>query len=169
MVDTATPLFLDDVWTIFHHNVDDVWTTESYHRLAGVGDVDEFWAVSHAVTPYLNANMFFVMREHVFPCWDDPCNIDGGCVSVRVSIDDARDYWEAICARCLCERLVPSGEANAVNGISSSPKGKWCVFKVWLARQTEVALPSGYVGTCMYRSNRTSMTENTQRHLAAVT
>lgn len=78
-------MFLEDVWTYYFHDPDDTnWNLDSYHRLADVACVGDFWQVHGAVSGYLNRGMFFIMREHVYPCWDDPNNIRGGCLSMKV-------------------------------------------------------------------------------------
>jgi hypothetical protein len=153
------PFFLDDVWCLFHHDAyDSNWTYESYVRIATMSSAEDFWHVQACLGPYLTHNMFFVMREHSFPCWDDASNIDGGCVSVRVHVDDVQSYWEQLCAALLCETLAEKeDDANAINGISVSPKHQWCVFKVWLARHISpemIRLPPGFVGHKMYKTNR---------------
>jgi hypothetical protein len=163
---TDDPVFVDDVWTVFHHNVNDTsWTLESYKRLITLSSAEEFWGAARAITAYCANNMFFVMREHVFPCWDDPCNIDGGCVSVRVPIENVAAYWEQVTARLLCECLLPSNP-SIVNGVSSSPKHKWCIFKIWLASDIDAAdlkLPPGYVGTYMFKTNRDNICEDIKK------
>ncbi len=156
-------LLLDDVWSIFHHGMtDSSWTLDSYTRVATVSSAEEFWGVHSLVCPLLHTNLFFVMREHIFPCWDDAANIDGGCISARVPMHQIGAYWEALCVRLLCEGLCP-GKAGAVNGISSSPKQSWCVVKVWLSCEVAVEdmdMPAGFVGTLMFRWNRDSISND---------
>lgn len=152
---TVTQFYLDDVWCIFHHNIEDTsWTYDSYTRLSIISSAEEFWSVHEQLAQYLPYNLFFVMREHSFPCWDDATNINGGCISVRVPIRNVDAYWQKLCAYLLCERIA---DREYVNGISVSPKHTWSIFKVWLSKEVnvkEVTLPAGYVGDILYKSNR---------------
>lgn len=154
---------LDDVWTVFHHNVDDQkWTMESYTRIMDVASAEEFWGIYDVIKPYLDNNLFFVMREYVFPCWDDPENITGGCVSVRVPIAHVAKFFEELCVRLLCESLCTTEDVK-VNGISCSPKHSCCVVKVWLNNEGDakcVRFPSGYIGVPMFKSNRDNITQD---------
>lgn len=148
--------FLEDTWCLFHHGVHDAdWTLHSYTRLRTISSAEDFWSASAQVAEYLDKDMFFVMREHVFPCWDDPHNIDGGCVCARVPMARAAEFWEHLCARTLCEALC--ADAHAVNGVSTSPKNRWCVFKVWVSRAVPpeaLDLPQGHEQGLLYRANR---------------
>jgi hypothetical protein len=161
--------FLHDVWTYYFHDPDDAnWTTESYHRLADVASVGDFWEVHNAVSKYLSRGMFFVMREHVYPCWDDPHNIRGGCLSIKVLKDELPAFWDHLLMHMLGENLVkgePSSSVepsesreNLVNGLSVSPKRYFCIVKVWLAEgsppdRSQYNMPPGYSGEVLYRSN----------------
>ena len=169
----TTEHYLDDVWSYHFHDPDDSrWTLESYTRLADVSSVEGFWPVHAATLPYLARGIFFVMREHVFPCWDDPHNIDGGCLSMKVLKDDVPAFWEHLLLHALCDTLVAAPDAASdrpsVNGLSASPKRFFCIIKVWLAdcRRTcreDFRLPPGYSGEVLFKLNRDNMRDNMAR------
>jgi hypothetical protein len=106
--------------------------------------------------------MFFMMREHVQPTWDDSSNIDGGCLSIKVLKDDVHVFWEDICIKLLGETLLV-GKANEkwdfVNGISCSPKKHFCIIKIWVK---DAAMDNSKIynllncfnGEILYKSNR---------------
>eukprot|EP00798_Chlamydomonas_sp_ICE-L_P024992 gene24994-10652_t len=74
----ASPLFLNDIWTVYFHNPQDHdWTYDSYVRLGNISTAEEVLAYIDIMREDVQNGMFFVMREHVFPCWDDPLNIGG--------------------------------------------------------------------------------------------
>lgn len=167
-------VFLDEVWSFYFHDPDDArWTLESYTRFADVSSVNDFWPVHAAAGPFLTRGMFFVMREHVFPCWDDPHNIDGGCLSMKVLKDDMPAFWEHLVVHTLSESLVvdPAGGAN-VNGLSASPKRFFCIIKIWMAdcrfaSREQFRLPPGYNGEVLFKLNRDNMRDNSIRHVGA--
>lgn len=109
--------YLQDTWTLYFHEPSNAdWTMSSYVRLEQLSSVEGFWQVHEGVRPYLSRGMFFLMREHVFPCWDDPGNIDGGCISIKVLKEDLETFWEEAVSGMLGERLVryaPPGGGGA--------------------------------------------------------
>jgi hypothetical protein len=164
---------LNDAWTYRFHDPDDPnWTLNSYHHVADVYSIGDFWTVHEAVRPYLASGMFFVMRENVFPCWDDPGNINGGCHSMRVLKSQFDGVWEEAVISMLGENLLvpattrataeldggPTDGWASVNGMSCSPKKYFSVIKIWTADQrfTErrhFAIPASYTGVVQWRSN----------------
>ena len=159
-------LWLQDMWSFYFHDPEDPsWTLESYRRLGDVASVEELWEMVEATGKHAHAGMFFAMREHVFPCWDDANNIDGGCVSIKVPADAARATWETLVKRALGETLVVERPMWAsLNGISVSPKRGFCILKIWMADtactgsiREYFRLPPEYRGEVVFRLNRENM------------
>lgn len=154
---------LSDLWTAyFHHPSDTDWTATSYVRLADVSSVEDYAVLERCLTTdnKTTNGMFFLMREHVFPCWDDASNIRGGCVCIKIPKTIASAFWNDMCSRLLSDTLVasPWGSADVVNGISISPKTFYVIVKVWvrdhsLTKATCFNLPRGYVGEVLYKPN----------------
>ena len=156
--------WLNDVWTFHFHDPDDQrWTLDSYRRLGDATSVEEFWELQDAIAPHVRTGMFFMMREHVFPCWDDKHNIDGGCLSLKLTAEESPAAWELLLKRAIGETLVrDDASAAALNGISISPKRGFCIVKIWLADDKHVTrahlrLPDAYRGELVFRSNRENM------------
>jgi hypothetical protein len=154
---------LNDTWTMyFHEPSDSDWTMASYIRLDQISSIEDFWKVHEGMQKYISKGMFFLMREHVFPCWDDSSNIDGGCISIKVLKEDIGAFWQEIVAKLVGESLmVEDASSDAwshVNGISTSPKRFFCICKIWLkdsayTDKKHFALPLRYYGELMYKSN----------------
>jgi hypothetical protein len=126
-------IFLNDTWRAFFHDPADAdWTMQSYVPLMTVGSVKDAWKLHNTVDEVVADGMFFVMREHVFPCWDDKYNIDGGSVSIRVAHQATRAVFHDLCQRMLGETLV-GDDWDHVNGISVSPKKAFNIIKLWLS------------------------------------
>lgn len=166
--------FLNDTWSLyFHHPYNASWTYDSYDMLHLVSSIEDFWKTHSAVKPYVQDYMFFLMRESVFPCWDDQHNINGGCISMKVAKGDVNAFWEELCIRALGETLACDDSApSIVNGISISPKRYYCIVKIWLAVDitdkiggdssssasyktisSMFAIPKQYNGEMLYRCN----------------
>ena len=154
-------IYLDDLWNVhFHDPGDRDWTMKSYHLLHTLSAVEDFWTMNFAIRDKLVDGMFFIMREHIFPCWDDVENKDGGCFSIKVPKANALRFWESLSSAVLGETLFrDSSSSKLVNGISVSPKSSFCIFKIWVAEEGSklkiddmIAMPLGYVGGIMYKS-----------------
>ena len=169
--------FLDDVWRLYYHHPDDAdWTTASYRPLATIGTANEFWGMQGAIGERVRDGMFFLMREHVFPCWDDKYNIQGGCLSIKVANDAVARTWRELCSEMLSEGMeaecaaLAAGATGAegasgaggveVNGISVSPKYNFAIIKLWLssARMADPRLrPASLRNDSFFRLNLQSL------------
>lgn len=155
-------LYLNDTWsTYFHDPLDDDWRNESYVKLIDIASADDYWTFQKLLGDHINNGMFFIMREHVFPCWDDPANINGGCISIKILKDDMVNFWQKLCSKMLTETLLKPdlrSKWNIVNGISTSPKRHFCIVKIWLGESNYTDLdifdlPFPYNGEIIYKTN----------------
>lgn len=170
-------VILDDIWTMYFHDPYDAnWMCQSYHRLCDMGTVQEFVALHERVKEHLHQGMLFLFRESVFPCWDDPANIKGGCLSIKVHKTELAEFWFQLCARLLGEELLQPDARDehgwdAVTGISTSPKRMFCIVKVWV-RTEELSsadmfnLPPLQGGEIIFKSNRDNIDANNARMIA---
>lgn len=158
-------VLLNDIWTYhFHDPNNEDWNLTSYLRLHNMSTVNDFWNVHECVKDKLRNGMFFIMREHIFPCWDDPNNISGGCLSIKVLKEHLVEYWEELCNRLLGETLLDPSQLDVanmwqnVNGISTSPKRFFCIVKIWMKTndiddKKYFRLPDKFYGDIIYREN----------------
>lgn len=175
--DAAGEVYLDDTWSMWFHDPNDPdWTNASYVQIAAISSANNFWAVQSLLSDKVQNGMFFLMREHVFPCWDDPYNSHGGCLSIKVPSQDATRFWEDLCTSMLSENLVRVAEGDAtpgadeqpkphefVNGLSITPKGTFCVFKLWIGEAApkdpgRYAVPP-FTGQVLYKSHASCMVD----------
>lgn len=166
---TSVDVLLPDTWTYhFHDPTDRDWTLKSYVRLASVSSVSDMWQVQAAVQKRISEGMFFVMREDVFPCWDDPANVNGGCISIKIPKHELPALWEALLMRVLGEDVFSGiGDFPVVNGLSTSPKRNHCIVKIWVDSNKccgvdHLRLPARYTGQVMYTSS-VDMMQNSVR------
>jgi len=155
-------IFLNDIWSVYFHDPNDQdWKHSSYINLGTISTVDEFWNHMNVSADNIHKGMFFIMREHIFPAWDDPCNIHGGCLSIKVLKEDMTKFWVELCIKLLGEDLLIDEKKNIwdiVNGISTSPKKHFCIIKIWVKSdelncKSFFNLPSLYHGDIIYKSN----------------
>jgi len=152
---------LNDLWSFYFHDpFNNDWTLQSYIKIDDISSVESFWTVHETFIENIHMGMFFLMREHVFPCWDDPFNKDGGCLSIKVLKQDIKTFWESMCTGLLGETLLLENKRKTswdkVNGLSCSPKRSFCIIKIWLKSEllvTDFNIPPGMYGEVIYKSN----------------
>lgn len=175
-----TEKYLNDTWNIYFHDpFDKDWTTKSYTLLGLISSIEDFWNnikclcksdekfinINLPENEYLTYGMFFIMREHIFPCWDDVENINGGRLSIKILKDKVFPFWIDICSKLLGETLLHPEYIdlwNHLNGISISPKKQFCIVKIWvkddkLGDKKYFNLINEYYGDIIYESNIESL------------
>jgi hypothetical protein len=159
-------VYLNDVWSFYFHGSEDSnWTLASYVRLTDLSSVQDFWMLHEVIEKSLPDNMFFLMREGIDPCWDDPSNLHGGCISLKVPKADVVRTWEFFCSQILGEVLKPSQQ---VTGISLSPKRFFSILKIWLKSTGEethkqIKMPDWYKGEVLVRSHLDCIRANSEK------
>jgi len=166
----TSDVILNDLWSFYFHDpLNNDWNLSSYIKVKDICSVDDFWVVHNTFKKQIHMGMFFVMREHVFPCWDDPYNKDGGCLSIKVLKQELIPFWEELCMRTLGETLVvPEKRSDIwdnINGISTSPKKHFCIIKIWLKSHAYsdkifFQLPKGNYGDVLYKPNSDNLNDS---------
>ena len=68
----------------FHDPYDMNWDANSYKFITTISSVEDFVNIYKAFEDLWLRGMFFIMREHIMPRWEDEHNINGGCLSFKV-------------------------------------------------------------------------------------
>ena len=152
-------LFMNDIWSFYYHDIYDTdWTYKSYIKLIDISCTDDFWMLNNVIEDKFSNGMFFLMREHIFPCWDDKENVNGGCFTMKVLKKDSFTFWEKMSIFLLGETLVDGDDKwEDINGISISPKKYFCIVKIWVKNNklsvSDINIPLGIHGEVLYKSN----------------
>ena len=82
---------------------------------------------------HLQNGMFFMMRDDIFPTWEDPDNREGCCISFKVGSDVLKEQWTMIVNQVLGEDILQDKEQTIdVNGLSVAPKKEFNIIKLWI-------------------------------------
>jgi hypothetical protein len=155
-------IYLNDVWHVYFHDPFDTnWTTSSYVLLSNISTVEECLNNLFQMQKQIQKGIFFIMREYVFPCWDDPNNINGGCLSIKILKEHVVEFWEDLTVKLLGETLLKKEHShhwNKINGISCSPKKHFCIIKLWLAddsiaKKEYFDILTSYYGDILFKLN----------------
>jgi hypothetical protein len=117
---------------LWNHDINDPnWDLDSYKEIAIYKTIEDYWMYSNELTSKLiNYGMFFLMKEGIMPTWEDKCNIEGGCISIKVSLTEGYNLWNTISAY-----LASDNFDDKINGISISPKRNFNIIKIWVKEE----------------------------------
>ena len=131
---------LNTNWCLWYHSLTDKeWTQKSYRNLFTVTNLYELKALNDIIElNHLQNGMFFLMREDIFPTWEDPDNREGCCVSFKISGSILREQWNSIVNRIVTEDiLIDKERTDFINGISIAPKKEFNIVKLWLREHNQ--------------------------------
>ena len=122
---------LNSKWVFWYHDPENTnWDLKSYQKIYSFDTVEKFWSLHKNIeNDMINSGMFFIMRDGIFPLWEDDSNVAGGCWSYKIIKKDAYKAWVQLCVSLIGETLAR--EDNVINGISISPKKGFCIIKIW--------------------------------------
>ena len=125
------PLSFD--WVLWFHKVDDSnWEDDSYKKVCKISSLKDFCSVFNHLTD-ITKGIFFLMREGVFPKWEDPSLINGGYFSFKIQKKICDETFQQLCYACVGNTIMKNNEdASNVVGVQISPKINNCIIKIFL-------------------------------------
>jgi hypothetical protein len=127
-------------WSVWFHSITDTsWTKSSYKHIYDIQNLYDLKGIQDTLQKHhLQNGMFFIMRDDIFPTWEDPDNREGCCVSFKVPGDTLRSEWNALMIRVLGESIHKDPDRHMeVTGLSIAPKKEFNIIKVWLRHVPE--------------------------------
>ena len=137
---------LNNTWTYWYHDpYNNKWTIDSYKKLYEIGSIKDFAILNNSwdILPNINKSMYFLMKIHILPIWEDKNNQNGGLWSFKIVGNDSyiKEIWNKLCIYLLGESLLKNIENNnLINGISISPKKYFSIIKIWCRNKCELSL-----------------------------
>ena len=130
---------LNTKWNLwFHHNPTD-WTMNGYKIIYSFDTIYNYFKIInnlHMVTSIKIIDLFF-FRENIDPTWEHPANANGGCWSIKSSIDLGFDIWRDICNVAVAENILKIvNESNlngCITGITITNKLMNNIIKIWVS------------------------------------
>lgn len=125
-------------WIIWYHNpTDKNWNKESYKSILELNTIEDFIAIDNSWSqclPSVTEGMYFIMRKTkqgiIYPRWEDSMNKKGGYWSFKVDNETSHAVWSNLCKFLIGETICVSN-TMLINGLSISPKKKFCIIKIW--------------------------------------
>ncbi len=129
---------LNNNWCLWYHSINDTqWTNSSYKNLLTITNIYELKTISDIIEQiHLQNGMFFLMKENIFPTWEDPDNREGCCISFKIPVSILKEQWTFIVERILTGDILIDRDTpdinQYINGVSISPKREFNIIKIWL-------------------------------------
>jgi len=131
-------MYLNDIWSFYFHdpyNID--WNINSFKFICNISNIDDFIKIYLTYKDIIFKGMFFIMREHIQPIWEDQNNIKGGCFSLKIYKENIQEKLFELSALLLGENLGKTDDiSNNINGISISPKKNYYIIRIWIKDST---------------------------------
>ena len=124
---------LKNNWSLWYHSIkDNNWDKKSYKKLLIFRNFFDYRLIVDSFEQnYYQNGMFFVMKDDIFPNWEDPKNRLGGCLSFKISSENIIDSWNYLLLNILNSSFL-KGNNEMINGISIAPKKEFNIIKIWL-------------------------------------
>jgi hypothetical protein len=140
MTDCLEDYKLNGPWDLWYHSIEDNnWSNGSYKFLYKIKNLCDIKFLKDNIQQnYLQNGMFFIMREDIFPTWEDPDNREGCSVSFKIPASKLHKEWNNFLEKVLTEDILKDqSKIDDINGISISPKREFNILKLWLRNNVE--------------------------------
>jgi hypothetical protein len=154
---------LQSQWILWNHGLNDKsWTNDSYKNIFTFNNLNDIKIYNDNLDLLqLQNSMYFLMREDIFPTWEDSNNKNGCCASYKIPSNDIVNIWYKCIQNILCENLHKNKDNyDIINGISISPKKEFNIIKIWFKRKlkdvnTYLNIDDKYITkeNCMIKNN----------------
>ena len=126
------PIPLSSKWVYYYHDFKNTdWSSESYNKLAEINTVQEYWGVENELEDKTN-HIYFLFKNDIPPQWELGENKNGGAWSFRIPKEDSNDAWLELSMLLIGQTLTKKiDDMETINGISITPKVKFCILKIW--------------------------------------
>ena len=122
---------LKNKWVLWYHSLKNKsWDNNSYVKVIEIKSLLDYKLLEEIMRiNHLQNGMFFLMKNDIFPTWEDPKNRMGGCISFKYD-NNILNEWLKILLLCITEEL--SNYNKEINGLSIAPKKEFNILKVWI-------------------------------------
>ena len=131
---------LNTNWCLWYHSINDNnWKKNSYKNIYTMRNLYDLKTLNSIIEKiHLQNSMFFIMREDIFPTWEDPDNRSGGCISYKIPNGDLIEQFDMILNNIVTEDiLIDSSNTEYLNGLSIIPKKEFNILKLWIRNNDE--------------------------------
>jgi hypothetical protein len=123
---------LNDKWVLWCHDIKDSnWKKESYIKVYSFNTIEDFWKLYKNLTSIDNV-MLFLMKDGIFPLWEDEKNKNGGAWSYKIKKNQNFDIWKNLSMALVGGWITDDNNLyKDITGISINPHLYTSVVKIW--------------------------------------
>ena len=153
---------LKNKWVLWYHSLKNKnWDNKSYVKVIEIKSLLDYKLLEEIMRiNHLQNGMFFLMKNDIFPTWEDPKNRMGGCISFKYD-NNILNEWLKILLLCITDNL--SDFNKEINGLSMAPKKEFNILKIWIKNDSKDYKtlikeyePFMILDKCMYKKHELS-------------
>ena len=127
---------IQNKWNYFLHLHDNKdWSINSYIKMVSIDNIENAILLNDEIHyDLIKKSMMFLMKNDINPLWEDEQNKNGGCFSYKVLNKDIEQVWKKVYYHLVgCTITKNKNHYKNINGITLSPKKKFCILKIWMS------------------------------------
>ena len=108
---------LNTSWVLWYHSIKDTsWKKSSYTKFYTFTNLVDYSLFEDCIqTNHLQNGMFFLMREGIFPNWEDPDNSEGCCISFKIPGQTIKEEFGQVFITDTNENRLKELEKSIIN------------------------------------------------------
>ena len=121
-------------WNIYTHStIDNNWNNKSYNKIFSIDNIFDLRIFEDSISKlFFDKNMIFIMRDNIFPTWEDKSNKNGCTASFKINNKNIIPIFINILNSLIGENIHKNIENyNYINGLSIIPKKSFYILKIW--------------------------------------
>ena len=122
---------LNNKWILWSHELNNTnWEKNSYKKLYELNNLYDLKIINDNINKdFFIYNMIFMMKDGIFPTWEDKNNCNGCSGSFKITNPL---LWNNIAIELSILNIFKNVlKFNEINGISISFKKKYYILKIW--------------------------------------
>ena len=135
--------YLNDVWSLYFHDPYDMnWEANSYKFITTISSIEDFVNVYKSFNDLWIRGMFFIMREHITPRWEDDNNKNGGKITIilkkNTNIELLNNLWLNTLLACIGNNFYDDEyDINPICGIVLNIRKHQNRINIWINTSDE--------------------------------
>tara|TARA_B110000902_G_C14020371_1_gene480063 strand:+ start:197 stop:682 length:486 start_codon:yes stop_codon:yes gene_type:complete len=129
---------LNNKWVLWFHSLKNPnWDNKSYIKVIEIKTLLDYKLLEDVLRiNHLQNGMFFLMKNDIFPTWEDPKNRLGGCISFKYDNNILKEWLKTLLL-CVTNNLFKKNNIDEINGLSIAPKKEFNIVKIWIKDDTK--------------------------------
>ena len=129
---------LNNKWVLWFHSLKNPnWDNKSYIKVIEIKTLLDYKLLDDVLRiNHLQNGMFFLMKNDIFPTWEDPKNRLGGCISFKYDNNILKEWLKTLLL-CVTNNLFKKKNIDEINGLSIAPKKEFNIVKIWIKDDTK--------------------------------